>query len=227
MTLPLIDKQDGFEIVRDKIAQILADETVNQQALATGAGKDPALWKFRVYLERANAWEQYLDVPVADQSPIVNVWYSNDTFPENAGNVIKRQKAEGIFNIDCYGYAEAADDGATGHLPGDRETALVSHRALKLVRNILMAAENIYLGIGNRDGGPVWGRWPQSRETFHPELNGRAIQNIVGSRLSLRVEYNETSPQVDESTLLEQVFVDIKRASDGQVIAEADYDYTP
>ena len=41
----LIDKQDSFEIVRDKIGLILASESASQQALATAAAKDPDLWR--------------------------------------------------------------------------------------------------------------------------------------------------------------------------------------
>ena len=50
MTLPLIDKLDTFEIVRDEIAAILATEIASQEALAAGE-PDPTLWRLRVFLE--------------------------------------------------------------------------------------------------------------------------------------------------------------------------------
>ena len=64
MTLPLIDKQDSFEIVRDQIAAILKTEITSQIALATTAGKpNPDDWKLRIFSERANPWEQFLNGP--------------------------------------------------------------------------------------------------------------------------------------------------------------------
>lgn len=220
MTIPaLIEKQDTFEIVRDQIAGILALEVSSQMALATAGGKDPDDWKLRIFAERSNPWEQLLNNQ-DDQSPIVNVAYDSSNFDPSASNVVERQKAEGIFNIDCYGYGESQDVAAGGHLPGDREAAYVVHRALRLVRNILLAAEYTYLGLR----GTVWGRWPQAITVLQPQIDNRAIQQIVGARLAFRVVFSEFSPQFDLETL-ELVAVDVKRTEDGQIVAEADYEY--
>lgn len=218
----LIDKQDTSEIVRDQIAQILADEVASQMALAVTAGKDPDDWKLRIFTERSNPWEQFLNPDEAgfDDSPIVNVWFDNATFDPGASNIVERQKGEGVFNIDCYGYGRSKDDGATGHIPGDKEAALEVQRALRLVRNILMAATYTYLNLR----GVVWQRWPQSITVFQPQLDGRQMQQMVGARLAFRVQYNEFSPQV-ESVELESVAVDVKRTEDGEIVAQAQYDY--
>lgn len=216
----LIDKQDTFEIIRDQIAAIIKLETVSQMALATAAAKDPLDWKLRVFAERSNPWEQWLNEQT-DESPIINVWYDSSTFDPSASNVAERQKTEGVFNIDCYGYGSSKDDGATGHRPGDREAALEAHRALRLVRNILMAAEYTYLGLR----GTVWTRWPQAINAFQPEIDGRQAQHIVGARLAFRVVFNEFAPQVAEE-VLELMSVDVKRAEDGEIVINADYDYT-
>ena len=136
----LIDKQDSFEVIRDQIAAILATETASQMALATAATKDPQDWKMRIFTERSNPWEQWLNEQT-DKSPIVNVWYDNSNFDPSASNIVERQGTDAIFNIDCYGYGVSSDDGATGHNPGDKEAALAVQKALRLVRNILMAAE--------------------------------------------------------------------------------------
>lgn len=222
MTLSLIDKQDNFEIIRDEIAAILVTEIASQQALATAAAKDPNDWKLRIFTERSNPWEQYLNESGAatdDLSPIVNVWYDNSNFDPSGSNIVERQKTEAIFNIDCYGHAISEDDGA-GHKPGDREAAFEVQKALRLVRNILMAAEYTYLGLR----GLVWQRWPQSITVFQPEINGRQIQQIVGARLAFRVVFNEFSPQVVAETL-ELLSVDVKRVEDGEIVLEADYAY--
>ena len=220
MALELISKKDNFELVRDQIAGILALETLAQVALATTAGKpDPDDWKLRIYTERSNPWEQFLNDD-ADKSPIVNVWYDNSTFDESGSNIVERQKTIGIFNIDCYGYAISEDDGA-GHKPGDREATFEAQKAARLVRNILMAAENTYLQMR----GLVWQRWPQAVNIFQPQQNDRPVQNIVAGRLTFRVLFNEFSPQVT-GDVLEYLAVDVKRADDGSIYFGAEYDYT-
>lgn len=221
MIQSLIDKQDTFEIVRDQIAAILVTEIANQQVLATAAGKDPDEWKLRVYVERSNPWEQFLNSPVTDRSPLVNIWYDNSSFDPSASNVSERQKTEGIFNIDCYGYGISQGDGGTGHVPGDKEAAFEVQKALRLVRNILMASEYTYLGLR----GTVWTRWPQSITVFQPQIDARNVQQIVGARLAFRVVFNEFSPQY-EADELELLSVDVLRTEDGEIVLEADYDYT-
>lgn len=220
MIAELIDKQDSFEIIRDQIAGILTLETASQQALAITAGKNPDLWKLRVFTERSNPWEELLNSQ-ADKSPIINIWYDNSNFDQRSSNTFERQKAEGVFNIDCYGYGQSHDVVAGGHNPGDKEAALAVQRSLRLCRNILMAAEYTYLGLR----GLVWKRWPQSTTMFQPQQGGQNILKIVGARMALKVDFNEFSPQV-EGEDLELVSIDIKRAENGQIIVEADYDYT-
>lgn len=222
MTLELIDKQDGFQIVRDVIATILVTEITSQQALALAAGKDPDLWKVRVYTERSNCLEQWLDDVPEDTSPICNIWFDQSYFPENMSNVVSRQKSETIYNLDCYGYGVSSDDPSGGHDPGDREAAFESHRATMLVRNILMAGEYTYLGLR----GTVWQRYPVSIQSFQPEFQSQGIQQIAATRFSLRVGFNEFSPQVTGETL-EYISATVKRGYDGLVTYfTADYDYS-
>lgn len=220
MIAGIIDKQDNFEVIRDQIAAILATEVANQMALATAGGKDPDDWKLRIFSERSNPWEQLLNEQV-DRSPIVNVWFDNSNFDPAASNISERQKTEGVFNIDCYGYGISSDEMDGGHNPGDKEAAFEVHKALRLVRNILMSAEYTYLGLR----GVVWQRWSQSITVFQPQLDGRQMQQMVGARLAFRVVFNEFSPQVPAETL-ELVSVGVKRTEDGEIVVEADYNYT-
>jgi hypothetical protein len=216
----LIDKHDTFEVVRDQIAAILATEVASQMALATAAAKDPDDWKLRIFSERSNPWEQLLNEQT-DRSPIVNVWYDNSGFNQSASNVVERQATEAVYNIDCYGYGMSSDDPTGGHTPGDKEAALEVHRALRLVRNILMAADYTYLGLRKT----VWKRWPQSVTVFQPQLDGRSVEQVVGARMAFRVTFNEFSPQVAEN-VLELVSTNVKRTEDGEIVINADYDYT-
>lgn len=214
----LINKQDSAEIVRDQIAAILALETVSQVALATTAGEpDPSLWAFRVYQERANPWE---NLP-GDGSPVVNVWWDNSSFEERASNIVERQKSAGIFNIDCYGWGESADLVAGGHRAGDQSAAEAVQRAVRLVRNILMAAEYTYLGLR----GLVWRRWVDTITLFQPQQDNQNVRHVVGARVAFRVEFNEYSPQVQYDTM-DLLTIDVHRTGDNQIVVEADYDYT-
>ena len=215
----LIDKQDGFEIVRDQIAAILVAEVANQKALAVGVSKDPADWDLDVYTERSEPYEKWRDSQ-ADEAPIVNVWYDNGSFPGSRGSVVDKQEHEAIYNLDCYGLGVSETDGS-GHKPGDREAAFEVQRAVRLVRNILMAAINTYLQLR----GTVGQRWIQSITAFQPQIENRAVQKIVGARIALRVRLEETGPQVTPETL-ELLTTKMKRTEDGQIVLEADFDYT-
>ena len=216
----LIDKQDNFEVIRDNVAAILVSEVAEQQRLAVENLKDPLLWKLRIFTERSNPWEQFLNNP-HDKSPVVNIWYDNSNFPEASGNISERQKSETILNIDCYGYETSSNNGAGGHNPGDQEAAFAMQRTIRLVRNILMAAEYTYLGLR----GLVWQRWIQSITAFQPQQGNNPIQDVMAGRIALRVGFNEFSPQVTPQDL-ELVSVDVLRTEDGQIVLEADYDYT-
>lgn len=220
MSLALIDKQDNAELVRDQIAAVLATEVENQKALATAAGKDPDLWDLKVYTERSNAWEQFRDATAGALPPIVNVWYDSSAFDKGASNIMERQKADGTFNIDCVAHG-VAESTVSGHTPGDMVAALAAQRALRLVRNILMAAENTYLQMR----GVVWQRWPQEVRTFQPQLSPTEAVHIVGARLVLAVSFNELSPQVPAETL-DLVAAQVERAEDGAVVVSTSYDYT-
>ena len=216
----LIDKQDNFEIIRDQIAAILATEVTNQKQLATAAGKDPALWDFKVYTERSNPWEGYLN-DTAELTPIVNVWYDNSNFLEASSNIVERQTTEAIFNIDCYGVANSSDNEAGGHNPGDKEAAFAVQRIIRLVRNILMSAEYIYLGLR----GVVWQRWPQTITMFQPQQDRGNVRPVIAARIGFKVKFNEFSPQLS-GDMLELLSATVKRAEDGQILFGADYDYT-
>ena len=234
-TLPfLIDKVDNFEVVRDQIAVLINENAAAQVALATAASKpEPDLWKLRVYIERSNPWEAFLGVggaANADESPIVSVSYESGTFDESSSDAVKRQTHVGMFNVDVYGWGQSKEVGGGGQIPGDKAAAANAARGVRLVRNILMASQNVYLQLRNKGGaveGPGVGqRWLQSITSFQPEIGNEAAHQVLGMRLAMRVQFNEYSPQADFSNLLEQVHVDVKRAKDGMLIAAALYDLT-
>lgn len=222
----LIDKVDTFELVRDQITVLLAQEVANQQALATAEGKDPALWDMRVYRERFNPWERYLNIdnPPSVFAPIINVQYDTSTFPMGHGSTVDRQKSDTVYNIDVYGFGSPGDDpdDPNGHDPGDREAAFACQRGLRLVRNILMAGQNTYLQLPR---GVVWRRWVDAVTMFQPQIDSRPTVKVVAARLAFRVEFNEEAEQV-AGEALELISIDVEAMKDGKVIAEVDIDFT-
>jgi len=221
MTIPLIDKQDNFEIVDLQIAAILAAETIAQQALAITAGKDSSLWKFDVFSEKMNPFEVFQDDPEA--APVVNVWYDTSSFNPKDGDIVGRQKDDAIYNIDVYTAVQASDNVAGGYNPGDESSVLALHRIIRLVRNIIMHPDNTYLQFAR--GELVWRRWINSKEIFQPQIGDRPIQNVIASRIVLSVSFNEV-PVNETFETLEVVGIEVKRAEDGKVILTADFDTT-
>lgn len=216
----LIDKLDNIEIIRDQVAAIIVTELANQRVLAVAAGKDPLLWTIRTFVERANPWEQYLNQGAVPELPIVNIWIDSENFDKSASDIMQRQRTNGIINIDCYGAGLTADEIGPGHKPGDRTAAFEVQRAMRLIRNILMAATYTYLDLQ----GTVSGRWPQSITYFQPEIDNVAVANVNGARMALAVDFNEFSPQV-AGEAIELITIDVHRIEDGEIVAEADYVY--
>lgn len=220
----LIEDPDNAEIVRDQIAAILVAESTSQQAKAMAASppRNPNLWLLRVYTERSNPWAEFIDCPdeaaaSTQGAPIVNVALESVSYEMAASNVVERQKATAIYNVDCYGYGLSADVGL-GHQAGDARAAIECQRAVRLVRKILMSATYTYLGLR----GIVWRRWPQGIQLFQPTLGEHAVQHVFGARLALQVEFNEFSPQVT-GQLIESVRATIYRAGDGRVYLTAQF----
>lgn len=218
MTIETLIQQDAVETIRDQVSAILALETAAQVALATTAGEpDPQEWAFRVFQERSNPWDEFED----DPTPLVNVMWDSSQFDMSASNIFERQKAEAVIHVDCYGYGVSADVVAGGHVAGDQQALEISQRTARLVRNILMAAEYTYLGLR----GVVWRRWVSSITIFAPQQDNQNAQQVVGARISLRVEFNEYSPQVVPEEL-DLLTIDVRRTEDNQIVLEADYDYS-
>lgn len=227
----LIDGVDNFEIVREQIAAILVVESAAQQAKAEAADKNSALWKLRVFIERSNPWEEFVDsagknVP-EDTTPVVNVSFDNASFDKSASNVVARQKTTGTYHIDCYGFGVSRDDGGDGHIPGDEDGALEAQRAFRLVRRILMAGTYTYLGFTRGNELPagqeqiVWGRWPRDVQMFQPQIGDRPVAHVVAARFALQVDFSEFSPQV-EGQPLELLSLVFTRPT-GEVILRAEY----
>lgn len=218
----LIEGPDNAELVRDNIAAILLVEQAGQQVIALAQNKDPELWRLRVFLERSNPWDEYLGssspAQKVDAAPIVNVRWEAAEDDAKASNVVARQKSTGTFFVDCYGYGVSRDTD-DGHLSGDELAAREAQRAARLVRRILMAGRYTYLGMR----GTVSRRWRAKAQAFEPPMDQRPAQHVQGVRVSMQVDFNEFSPQI-EGAILDRIDVSVRRADNGEIVLfEASY----
>ncbi len=221
----LIKKQDNFEKVRDKVAEILKEEEANQQALALAAGEDPSEWALRVFKERSNPWEFMRTddgaVPT-DRTPVVCVWYDSSNVDSRASQNTDRQQYNANINIDVYGIGvtEILPNSA-GQVPGDRAAAIAAQQAAKLVRNIVMADSYTRLGFDAKLG-IVGRRMITSIQTFQPDYGNNNAVHVAAVRLTLQVAISETAPQA-QGEELESVGVTVTD-NDGEVLINASYE---
>jgi hypothetical protein len=217
----LIDKQDTNEIVRDKIAVILATEIANQKSLALQAGKtDPNDFYFDTYIERSRPWQILSDECGAESGEmkhgLVNVVFDSDSFDNMGSANIKFQRAKGVFFIDCYAHINKSNN-----LAGDEATSKESDRIARFVRNILMFGDYMYLDLR----GVVTRRYIQKREKLQPDIRQEASENVIVTRVILGVDYEEYTEQAIPEDL-ENVFGECELSDTGQVLFDVDYDYT-
>lgn len=225
MPLELIDKQDNFELIRNEIAAILAAETINQQAKALAAGKNPELWKFDVYVERARIWESLseLEKPVA---PVVSVYFESENFAgDQSYNALLQTADPGIFNIEIFATALSQKNAGDGYITGDRAAILDCQRVIRLIRNILFSVPadstqpgQDYTFLNMR--GVVGYRRIQSVVQFQPDYKKQAVV-LAAARIALAVKYIETALEGPDQPF-ELLQIQATTTTGGQVIIQFD-----
>ena len=216
----LITPQGNFSLVRDKIAVILAEELAQQQSIAPGKGGSADNYKADVYTERFIPFEKFLNNPsVANQFPIINVWFDSSDFDKTSSNSFERQTSKSIYNIDIYGYGQSTET-AEGHDPGDMLAAINVQRISNVCRAILMSPPYVKLDLL----GLVGDRWVSTITQFQPEFGAMPVEKVIANRLTVAVSFNEFAPQYEAETISE-IAVDIIRDSDGKVLAQVEYDF--
>jgi len=225
MPLPLIDKKDNFELITNEIAAILAIETINQQALATAAGKDPKLWEFKVYVERSNPWELLPDdeEPII---PIVNVWWEGLNFDRSQSSPTLRQTSDpSVFNIDIIADSIAEKLPGTGQKVGDKAANENTKRMIRLVRNILFSVPPDSTQPGEDYAflnmkGIVGERWIQNISRAVTDYDKQSIP-VAAARIALAVKHLETGIEGPYQNL-ELLQAQTTFTGDGEVVYEFD-----
>ena len=218
----LIDKQDNYEIIRDQVAQILANEVVNQKALAVSDSQDPAGWDFKIFTEKTNPFELIESVKgkAGGDAELANVWLDSVSFDQ--GDVVNRKQPDTIIQIDCVSSKNAADNASGGiTTQADVRASLDAERIGRLVRNILMAATYTYLDLR----GIVAKRWISRMQKMQPDRDDQPAQNTMAFRVTLMISHLEFSPQVTPGDM-DEIIIDIKRGESGEVLADLTIDTT-
>ena len=157
---------------------------------------------------------------VIRETPLVNVFFDQETFNGIQSNPVEQQRADGVFTIDCLA-TKVHEKNADGTISrGDELAARDVQRVVRLVRNILMAGFYTYLNMR----GVVSQRDIQSVTMFQPNINDRPAQHVIGCRVNVAVNYNEFSPQV-EPVELDLVSLQCTRAEDGFLYFTNSFDY--
>lgn len=214
----LIDKRDNFEIIGDQIAQILTDETANQRALAAASGDASGDWALRIYREVAAPWEFFKD---PTEPPVVSVRFAR--FDGEPRETTATQQVGIVSYFLDFGAAGQAAETLTGHIPGDLDAARRIQRAIRLVRNILLAGPNQVL----QARGVVGWRRVTMIEAFQPpqlQTTVPALDHLAAARVTLEVKILETTPEYEAGDL-ESIAIDLKNGRDGAILAQAEYDY--
>lgn len=217
----LLSAADGYETVRDAVAVILTEEIEAQRMLA---GADSEDYSLDVYVERFAPLEAWADEE--NEVPVATVWlarYVND----RAKSTVDSQRGEATYYVDVFAQAKDADNPVGGHIAGDLLSRKRLHRAIRLIRQILMSGHYTYLGSPRGSSQYVFHREVTDVEIHESRRRDeKASQWIATARMTLKVSLRVTQPQV---LPVEWSGIDLtaKRLSgtpDGKVLAKASYE---
>ena len=176
--MPKIDyliPPQNFEIVRQRIGEIIADELSHQVVLDTDSGADI---NARVWMERAQAFSH-------TEMPAINVLLAKSGYDNGDANV---DDGTYTFEIDVYACAKADADSR-----GDFLAALKMQRMCGIVRTIF--TDQAYRTLGFAP--PYIERVSVVGMNFPDPLPVQDTLNVVMGRVTLTVRVNEDGKAKD------------------------------
>lgn len=219
----LVEPTDNFIIYGDRIASILAAESVSQYQKAINDGQpDPELWQFEVYADLNNPIERFrlMDDDPSRFVPIVNVRYSDSNFDGRQSTQAGRHGLGSVYDIDCYGVRVAEGDD-TSHESGDVLAAEDAKRICALVKKYITSPNHAFLEY--REEG-VHKVKPQGRQMYRVQSDETGSPDAMLCRLQLVIEHSECTPEVSPFTL-EGIDHDVYKQSDGKFLLTISQDY--
>lgn len=193
----------NFELIRSKIASILADELANQKtlyqaALAAEEAKPPAeqdasliaFYNLSIDCIPSVVWEERFFRPQPEEMPILNVVLLN--VPLNEGTNNTGQVGENKYQIEVYQQAKSK----SGQY-GDVLATEKLHRLLAIIRVILMDRNYVDLALSNQI---VRRRQVQDIIIGLPNLGADDANSSIFGKLDLLVKSVESVTDLDGVT---------------------------
>lgn len=169
----IIDKQN-FELIRDRIGEILTYELRNQANLT---GKQ-FLKNVKVWIERVTPFDN-------TELPAVNIYF-NDTL-YNSSTVVNQQ-GQNTYHIDIL--TQSKNSGSQQN-DSDKQSYTLAANLLGIIRSILQAPHYVRL---NFDGGVILHR--EVSEIRMGKSSNQETQSVGGGRLVLKVNANEFTKEI-------------------------------
>lgn len=206
-----IINESNFEIVRSRIASILADEldnqkTLNEIALVEEEAKpspDPttiAALELNISAIPYKIWEERFKRPQPEEyeeTPVINVMFANA--PLNTLQSVSTQDADNTYVIEVYsGNREPGTESPVNE--GDSLAAIKLQRCLAIIRSILMFPEYQRLGF---DVAPYFiGKVSANGiQIAQPNGGNENTNNLIYGKINLTVKVSEGVEQITGITL--------------------------
>lgn len=180
--------ESNFELVRSKIAEILATEISNQRTLITTAiAADPTpeeLIELQLALSvlPEKVWEERAYRPQDSEMPMLNVMLANNSLSQ----IITSQTQQDSVNyvVEFYVNALSTDENNSDYL-----AAVKLHRLMGVCRSIIMYQEYQRLGF---TGGFIGHRSVQNMRIAQPEEGSSDARTIIRGVFDVKVSVEET-----------------------------------
>lgn len=166
-----------YELIRDRIASILAIELANQVALGGYALCNSVVW-----VERTVPFDK-------TELPAINVYYRSSNYADQTPIT---SKGDNIYKIDVYTSSKHKDG-----IDGDKLSSIKCQRLLGIIRAILESPHYIRLDFSS------YIAHTNVSEISIGEAKDQDTTQIVAGQLTLSVTATETVEQIQPSELNE------------------------
>lgn len=165
----------NFELIRDRIAQILTVELANQKVLTANTLFDAVVW-----VERFIAFDK-------TELPAINVYYSGTTFDSHTPIT---SIGDSKFNIDVHLSSKHVNG-----IDGDKNALVLLQKLCGVIRAILHNPEYVTLDF---DPGLIRHRSISDIQIAQPKEKDTAL--VVTGRLTLTIVANESVKEITPIT---------------------------
>lgn len=193
--------KSNFELVRSKIASILADElanqkTLNQTALETEEDADTIeLLNLNIDSIPDRVWEERFKRPQKEEyqvTPLVNVLFAQSPLDSQS---VSTQIGDNTFMVEFY--VGSREPGTDQNNEGDSLASIKLQRIMWICRSILMYPKYNRLDLGNYVGSVS----VNNIQVSQPDYGNDNAANLIYGRFNVTIKISETVEAVTGETL--------------------------